>query len=699
MYLTPVNSSPSEDLFAPSPQFKKEAAKSVTAIIGFIVVYLLLFVLSLALVGFCFYGGLFILSARISFYTILFSLGIIGCGVMIFVFLVKFLFSESKADNSDSLEITREEQPVLFQTILALAEETGAPKPKKIFLSPDVNAAVFYNSSFWSMFFPVKKNLKIGLGLVNVLNVSELKAVIAHEFGHFSQRSMKVGSWVYQVNKIIYDMLFNNQDYVKSLSSFANVHGIVAICVQLTFKVVQGIQWVLHQMFKVVNSSYLSLSRQMEFHADLVAASVCGSNNITNALRRSEFADTCFAATMNVCNTVWKEQKVVTNFFTHHRSVVAHLSTLNQLSLVGGLPILKEDEESSGGNRVNVKDQWASHPTLQERKAYLDTYELSAPVDAAPAWTLFQNEDEWKEKLTKLVYRNVSESDIKGHIDEVQFEALLTKQLQSFSYPIVFKEFYNNREVNSFGPEAVVHEPFVLQPFENILTEETVLLPKKFQYLQQDIAVLQAIVKKEVVTSSFDFDGQKFRRNEAAAVLAQLEGEKEAMQKQLDALDQTVFRYFYAVSPLSEAEDLKAAYQRYFSLRSKSDESLEMMNRMMEVLGPVFHGETMSIETIQAMVKKLKDVHEPAFKRLLNDWLAIGAFNADVSVKAAAEKFTMTRYEYFAGNSFFDNELFELNQLVQDSWRCISHFVFSRFKAITETQAAILEREKREVMN
>ena len=35
--------------------------------------------------------------------------------------------------------------------------------------------------------FPSKKNLEIGLPLVNALTLSELKAVLAHEFGHFAQ--------------------------------------------------------------------------------------------------------------------------------------------------------------------------------------------------------------------------------------------------------------------------------------------------------------------------------------------------------------------------------------------------------------------------------------------------------------------------------------------------------------------------------
>jgi Zn-dependent protease with chaperone function len=691
-----LNSLPTEALLAPSAEFKKETTRSVIAIVGFILVYFILFVLSLALAGVCLFGGVAILAAKVSFLTLLLSVGIIGCGVMIFVFLVKFLFSSSKADTSDSIEITEQDQPVLFQTIYALAEETGVPKPKKIFLSHDVNAAVFYDSSFWSMFLPVKKNLKIGLGLVNILNVSELKAVIAHEFGHFSQRSMKVGSWVYQVNKIIYDMLFNNQGYAKSLQKFASVHGLVALLVHLTVKVVQGIQWVLNKMFGVVNKSYLSLSRQMEFHADLVAASVCGSNNIINALRRSEFAEVSFSSTLDTCNAAWKEKKVVTDFYIQHRIVTAQLADLQGLSLVNGLPVLNQTEESRSGNRVNYKDQWASHPTLQERKAHLDQFELTAAVDDVPAWALFQNEEEWKKKLTKVFYNNIPD-EIQGTLDAPQFSRLFTEQLQAYAFPAIFREYYNNRVITAFDPVALVQKPFVLQPLANLLTDDAVGLPGKLRYLEQDIAVLQAIIKKEIITTSFDFDGQKYSRKEAPLVMAQLEGEKEALQQEVDALDQTLFRHFYSIAPLAEAEGLKDAYQRYFELRTNADDSLEKMNRMMDVVGPVFHGETMTVEEIQTMIENLKSNHEPAFKQLLNEWLFTGAFDADVKVKESVEKFLQMDYAYFAGVRFFDHELIELNSVVQDGWSCISNYIFGLFKAITERQAEIMEKKNQVV--
>ena len=140
-----------------SPEFKKEITRSIFAIVGFIIVYLFLIVLSLALVAACVYGGFALIVAAPHFVVILIGLGIAGLGVMVLAFVFKFLFSSSESEVSDSIEIKYEDQPQLFEFIYQVAKETNTTRPKKIFLSADVNACVFYNSSFWSMFLPVQK--------------------------------------------------------------------------------------------------------------------------------------------------------------------------------------------------------------------------------------------------------------------------------------------------------------------------------------------------------------------------------------------------------------------------------------------------------------------------------------------------------------------------------------------------------------
>ncbi len=149
---------------------------------------------AVALALLCGYGGILLIAFLPKFITLMIGIGRIGLGVMVFFFLLKFLFKRNLIDRSNLIEVNARDQPILFEFIRILTKETQTSFPKKVYLSSDVNACVFYNSGFWSMFLPVRKNLQIVLCLVNSLNVSEFKAILAHEFGHFSQKSMKLAA-------------------------------------------------------------------------------------------------------------------------------------------------------------------------------------------------------------------------------------------------------------------------------------------------------------------------------------------------------------------------------------------------------------------------------------------------------------------------------------------------------------------------
>src|SRR6201996_775174 len=216
---------------------KRQVYKVIGSIVLFMVVYLVLMAAATLLaIAFGWLGILLMINFR-SFFGLIFGLGLIGAGISVIVFLVKFVFAVSKDENSQRVEVLEEEQPQLFAFIRELTMAAGTPFPKKIYFSPDVNACVFYNSNFWSMFLPIRKNLEIGLGLVNSVNVSEFKAVMAHEFGHFSQRSMRLGSFTYNVNRVIHNMLYENKGYTAFLQSWGNIHSYLSIFASLTVKI------------------------------------------------------------------------------------------------------------------------------------------------------------------------------------------------------------------------------------------------------------------------------------------------------------------------------------------------------------------------------------------------------------------------------------------------------------------------------
>ena len=82
------------------------------------------------------------------------------------VFMLKALFFIQRGGAPDAVEVTAAEQPRLFAFLHRLADEAGAPRPKRVYLSARVNAAVFYDLSILNLLFP-SAELEIGLALVN----------------------------------------------------------------------------------------------------------------------------------------------------------------------------------------------------------------------------------------------------------------------------------------------------------------------------------------------------------------------------------------------------------------------------------------------------------------------------------------------------------------------------------------------------
>ena len=59
---------------------------------------------------------------------------------------------------------------------------------------------------------------------------------------------------------------------------------------ELLFGLWTRIRSLLKAAYNLINVAYMKLSREMEYHADLVAVSVGGNNSLVNALKKTEFS-------------------------------------------------------------------------------------------------------------------------------------------------------------------------------------------------------------------------------------------------------------------------------------------------------------------------------------------------------------------------------------------------------------------------
>ncbi|MCC0176004.1 M48 family metalloprotease [Waterburya agarophytonicola K14] len=331
------------------------------------------------------------------------------------VFMVKPLLRVRHSSESKDIEITAKDEPRLFEFIYRLADEAQAPRPHRVFLSPRVNAAVFYDVSILNLFFTSKKNLEIGLGLVNILTLGEFKAVLAHEFGHFAQRSMAVGRWVYIAQQIASHIIHERDALDKFLRVLSRVDIRIAWIGWLLSLIVWSIRSLLETAFRWLLLAQRALSREMEFQADLVAVSLTGSDALVHALHRIHAADDAWDRTLSFASSEMRNNRLVTDLFTIQNHSINKMREILNDQEYGQAPKLPDLEPEN--HRVfqaaiaESPRMWSTHPSNVDRENNAKRIYVANACDNRSTWDLFANSKQIRLKMTKNLLDGASPSN------------------------------------------------------------------------------------------------------------------------------------------------------------------------------------------------------------------------------------------------------------------------------------------------
>lgn len=347
-------------------------------------------------------------------YPVVKIVGLVLSGTF-FLFLVKGFFKRPARNKEMHIEITEDEHPALFGFIHQICDELGAPEPNKVYVSPDVNAAVMPRTSLVNLFVEPKKDLLIGLGLVNCVNLSEFKAVLAHEFGHFSQSAM-ASSYTYVASSIIGDLVDGEDWFDRLINWCKRQDNVVAIFGH----VIGGCLWfgrkILEWLYKAITLQRLAVSREREFHADLVAVSAAGSNAVVHCLLRTEFGHQCFMQALDDLHTAL-DHKLYSNDLYLHQDRAATIVRRKKKEAELGLPPALHDPTDGKNIKVfdpeeeeltdDIPPMWRTHPSNSDREANAKEQFVAAAVDHRSPWILFSDAADLKERMSYKFYRMV----------------------------------------------------------------------------------------------------------------------------------------------------------------------------------------------------------------------------------------------------------------------------------------------------
>lgn len=676
-----------------SDNFKKMTIKAIGAIILFIITYILLICLAISLTALCGFLSVVLISLTFNTATVMLSVGLISMGVLILIFLIKFIFRKHRLDRSHLTEIRQDQEPELFLLIKEIVREVNTDFPKRIYLSADVNASVFYDSNFWSMFLPIKKNLQIGAGLINSVSVIELRAILAHEFGHFSQRTMKVGSYVYNVNQVIYNMLYDNASYDKLSQKWAGDNLLLQISTGLAVKIIEAIQWVLKKVYDILNLSYMSLSREMEFHADEVAAHVTGSRPLVTSLLRMELADHSYNTVLSYYESKVIDSVKSDNVYSEQRHVMNFFAEKNKLPFENNLPQVSLEHLSRyNKSKLVISDQWASHPSTTERVLQLEKLNLETKNNnTEPASSLFSSINDLQAKLTDQLFSSIQYSTPPVIKTNEQFMKEFLDNHKKNSFNDIYNSYYDNKNPPLIDLEDnSTEEPQEVLSLADLFSNEAVDMVYTLIGLETDINTLQHISEGNMGMNSFDYDGTKYRPEDSVLLISSLTNKLEEIKETISRNDLRIYRQFQILAQKQGKEnELQTHYEIFFKVDTLYEEKLLLYVEMTNT--SYFMFQTTPFEVIAQNLKTLKEI-EPRFKTEINFILAEKVFQDSITeeIKVTFDDYLSNNYAYFYDNDYRSAELNILFNSINHFYDILTKAHFTSKKKLLDYQVSII---------
>ncbi|MBR1963729.1 MAG: DUF2167 domain-containing protein [Muribaculaceae bacterium] len=473
------------------------------------------------------------------------------------IFLIKPLFQFSVPKDPNRIEINREDAPDLYELIEETAKLTGVKFPKRVYVSSDVNACVFYNTTFWNIFFPVRKNIEIGLGLLYGLNTMELKAVIAHEFGHFGQNSMKIGSIV-SIGYEIIENLINRRDFLdKWLIDWqtSNAHWVWSLLGAITASSIGCVRKIMYRTYIFVQKGFLGLSRQMEYDADNVSADIVGNAIAVSALCKINYISKRFEAYHSLVSDIASSKNLrPSSYWDGYEAFITLCESFDGKNITP-IKLMEEQDIERVSRRVQIKNPWLSHPTLSQRISRIKSTNrisdmpcLTSATDIVPL-SVYKVVSDNLFNLTELA--QVSDST------NGDYTKLLSEEFSERSFPLEHRPFLNRDLFGGFNPnDPDIQKGNGTNPF----TEENKKILDEFSTAISDYHVMVAFQRGELDEKIIRYNDIVYRRKNVP--VDQQEKVVNLLSLKVSKIDREVFDF--AITCASDRSLIIRAYDNIF---------------------------------------------------------------------------------------------------------------------------------------
>ena len=323
------------------------------------------------------------------------SLIVLLVGVIMGVTILWSLIPQRQPFNPIGVKIDLAKHPRLSSLVRHIAVTLGEQIPGEVYLLPDANAWVTERDSASATHN--RRVMGIGLPLMQALTVSEFRAVLAHEFGHFFSGDTRLGPRVYKTRSAMARVIQNlgsGSDFLNFLRRF--------VWARLVHSLVVGAIIAYWKAFLRITQL---IFRRQEYRSDELACHLAGSDAFIEGLQKVHTAsaalDSYWKAVVNPAIAAGYRPPLADGFA---RFIAA--------------PVISKaaSESLASALKQSQTNPYDTHPPLKSRieAARLIQRKSDALEDRVPATTLLDNLDSLEAQLLQAVAPKLKVQELKS---------------------------------------------------------------------------------------------------------------------------------------------------------------------------------------------------------------------------------------------------------------------------------------------
>lgn len=351
----------------------------------------------------------------------------------------------------------------------------------------------------------------------------------------------------------------------------------------------------------------MALSREMEFQADEIAAHVAGSKALIESLLRLPYASAMLDYALTYYEDRVNQNIKSENIYADQLALIQFFAHKNGFLLQEGFPIITlEQINKYKKSKLNLSNQWSSHPTDEERIAALTQLAIRKENTCDTlASVLLNKKINHAKVISDELFASISFTHTPLELSTNEFITTIKSSVEKDSFSPLYNQYFDFSDPLVNEATLLTKVPSKLT-FEDLFKDSNVDLINEVQALEQDMELITAIDNKQLLVKTFDYAGIKYNRKQAKEVLKILYTtilEKEAQIKQHK---NEIFRYFYFLAKNTNKEEkLCSLYFQLTEIHKVISEKIVFYENLISKTS--FITERMSFDAIETNFNTIKE--------------------------------------------------------------------------------------------